>query len=72
MGALYKNTNLNKVSRFTKTRNNILNNYIETLQCLSLGMAQVTFPHSPLAGICHMTTAGCKKLGNVVNKENMW
>lgn len=60
MGALYNST---MVSRFTRTSEDILDNYIETFQCLHLEMAHVTFPHSPLARICHRTTASCKKPG---------
>lgn len=58
MGALYNST---KVSGFTRTRKDILDNYIETFQCLHLEMAHVTFPHSPLARICHRTAASCRK-----------
>lgn len=58
MGTLYNSTN---ISGFTKTNKDILDNYIETFQCLHLEMVHGTFPHSPLARICLRTTAGCKK-----------
>lgn len=69
MGALYNSI---MVSRFTRTSEDILDNYIETFQCLHLEMAHVTFPHSPLARICHRTLPAARSLGNVVNQWKMW